>query len=296
MKEYNCKKWSEVPTYLKTKTSLNNMGIYNLSKVCATVTIYNHTYNLYDLNECLRVERKRGNKSLMINSLTKSNYLIMEMTTTGSSDNDEILELTIIDLDGKLLYQNRFKPQVVKFKKYTYHFTTPMYLWKNEWNKIKDILNEKIILVPNTIYAKRLINQTCDKYKLEKLENLYLICSKPQIQHKLSILNILGKNKEEIQDNPKEVCFDFLKIIYPKAKIYYMRRKAEIYFDKLCEYKFKRGYQNAYKDGNDWLMKEYKINVLTETFNTFSYERCEDIINLIYPILKGLGTLPKRIE
>lgn len=294
MLEYNCKKWSEVPQYLKTKTVLNNMGIYNLSKICATVNIYNNTYNLYDLNECLKIERKRGNKSLVINSLTKNNYLIMEMTTTGSNKNDEILELIIIDLDGRVLYKNPFK--INNSKKYKYNFTSAKYLWKNEWGKIKKILTEKIILVPNTIYAKRLINQTCEKYNLDKLENLYLICSKPQIQHKVSILNILTKNKEEISENPKEVCFDFLSVIYPKSKIYFIRKKAEIYFNKLCDYKEKKGYQNAYNIGREWLMKEYNLDSIHLNFNTFSYEICEDIIDLIYPILKGLGILPKRIE
>lgn len=292
MKEYNCTKWSEVPQYLKTKTSLNSMGIYNLSRVCAIVHIYNHTYNLYDLNECLSVERKRGNKTLMINSLTKSNYLILEMTTTGKNSTDEILELSIIDLDGKIKYQSSFNPSISK--KYKYYFKTKKLLWKNEWKKISEILQEKIILVPNTIYAKRLINQTCEKYNLKKLDNLYLICSKPQIQHKLSILNILGRDRErdEKQENPNEMCFDFLRLVYPKSKIYFMQRKAEIYFQKLCEYKLKKGYQNAFIVGNTWLEKEYHDN----NFSHFSYEICEDIINLIYPILKGLGILPKKIE
>lgn len=294
MKEFICNEWKEVPNNLKTKTTLNNMGIYNLAKPCATVKIYNNTFKLYDVNSCLRIEQSKGNKSLVINSLTKSNYLIMEMVTTGCGNDDEILELTIINLDGKLLYEQRFETK--KNKKFQYHFSKPLHLWKNDWDKIKKILTDKIILVPNTIYAKRLIDQTCEKYGNEKLDDMRIICSKPRIQHKVSILKILWKKDEEIQENPHNVCFDFLQIIYPNAKIYYLRRKSKIYFDKLCDYKFKRGFVNAYKIGNEWLINEYHLNSFEINFNTFSYEICEDIIDLIYPILKGLGSLPKRVE
>lgn len=294
MQELKCKNWNEVPKFLKTKTSLNNMGIYTLSKVYATVHIYDHTYNLYNINDCLQLERKKGNKSLVINSLTKSNYLIMEMMTTGSGNNDEILELTIIDLDGRVIYENRFRPQ--KFKKFTYHLTSQLCLWKDEWKKIDEILKDKIVLVPNTIYAKRLLVQTCEKYKTKIMNNLYIICSKPQIQHKLSILTILRKEKETTQESPHDMCFDFLKIIYPKSKIYFMRKKAETYFNKLCDYKFQKGYIDAYQIGKEWLMKEYELDSIHLNFNTMSYEICEDVIDLIFPILRGLGTLPKRIE
>ena len=75
-----------------------------------------------------------------------------------------------------------------------------------------------------------------------------------------------------------------------------MRKKAEIYFNKLCDYKERKGYKNAYRIGKEWLMKEYGLNTNQLNFQEFSYEICEEIINLIYPILKGLGILPKRIE
>ena len=291
MKELVVKEWSEVPKYLKTKTSLNTMGIYNLSSPCAIVKIYNHEYNLYDINACLRLERKKGNKSLVINSLTHQNYLILDMTTTGKSSDDEILELTIIDFDGRIKYENRFLPQ--KRGNYSYYFKTPKYKWLNEWRKIEEILTDKIVLVPNTIYAKRLINQTCEKYGLEKMKDLRIICSKPQIQHKISFLKFLGKNTEEIQENPHVVCFDFLNILYPNAKIHFMRRKTETYFNKFCEFRKGKGYINAYNEGQKWLQNEYHVN---NTFNNFSYETCEEVINMLYPLLKALGILPRRVE
>lgn len=43
-------------------------------------------------------------------------------------------------------------------------------------------------------------------------------------------------------------------------------------------------------------MNEYHLNIHNIDFSTFSYEICEDIVNLIYPVLNGLGKLPKRIE
>ena len=295
MQNFICKNWSEVPKHLRTKTVLNNMGIYNLSEPCATVEIYNNIYKLYNINDCLNIERNLGNKSLVINSLTKSNYLIMEMTTIGKGKETEIIELVVIDLDGKLKYKHCFKSK--KQKNISYHINAQISLWEKEWENISHVLKGKILLVPNTIYAKELIYQNCKNHGIEKKHELYVICSKPQIQKKLSILTILGiKKEQEVQMNPQTTCFDFLNIMYPKSKIYYMRKKAEIYFNKLCDYKERKGYKNAYRIGKEWLMKEYGLNTNQLNFQEFSYEICEEIINLIYPILKGLGILPKRIE
>ena len=279
MKEYVCNSWSEVPEYLKTKTSLNQMGIYTLCKVSAIAHIYNHSYNLYNINLCLELEQNKGNKTLVINSLTKDHYLIMEMKTTGKGNNDEITELVIINFDGKILFYKNFS----------------IYKWEEEWNKIQKICKDKILLVPNTIYAKRLIIQTCNIHHVKIENDIYAICSKHHIQHKISLLNILGKSKEKITD-PKSDCFEFLNILYPRSEIYKLRIKARTYFDKLCEYRVKQGDMDGREAGQNWMMKEYGLNTDELDFNTLSYEICEDMIELIYPLLKGLGILPKRID
>ena len=285
MKEYTCNSWSEIPSNLKTKTSLNEMGIFHLCKVSAKAKIYGKLYNLYDVNQCLKVEQAKGNKTLIINSYTSNHYLIMEMNTTGSKSTDEILEMIIIDLDGKTLFQKKFKG------KGQYYFDGDTVPFEDVWDNMKEIIKGKIILVPNTIYAKRLIKQTCEKHGCEMLKNIHMICSKTQIQHKVSLLTILGKHKEE-KVNPKTAVFHFLSVIYPKSKLYFMQRKANIYFDKLCEHRIKLGDPNGQKLGLEWLTERYHGT----DFSTFSYEMCEEIIDLIYPVLNGLGKLPKRVE
>ena len=288
MKEYTCESWKDVPQNLKTKTSLNEMGIFNLCKVSAKVKVYGKLYNLYDINQCLKVEQSRGNKTLMINSYTSDHYLIMEMNTTGSKSTDEILELIIIDLNGRTLFQKKFKVN----GKHAYYFNETPVLFEDTWEEMKEIIKGKIILVPNTIYAKRLISQTCEKHQCEMFKNIHMICSKSQIQHKVSLLTILNKKKEEKQVNPKDAVFHFLSVIYPKSELYFLQRKATIYFDKLCEHRTKLGDPNGRKKGLEWLTEIYH----NTDFSTFSYEQCTEIINLIYPVLYGLGKLPKRIE
>ena len=53
MEEYTCNDWSEVPNNLKTKTSLNEMGIFNLCKVSATANVYGKIINIKDANPTL---------------------------------------------------------------------------------------------------------------------------------------------------------------------------------------------------------------------------------------------------
>lgn len=293
MEEYTCNDWSEVPNNLKTKTSLNEMGIFNLCKVSATANVYGKMYNLYDINQCLKVEQARGNKTLIINSYSASHYLIMEMNTTGSKTTDEILEMLIIDMDGRTKFKKKFKVN----GKHMYYFKGTSVNWEDTWDEIKHIIKGKIILVPNTIYAKRLIEQTCKKHGCEMYKDIHMICSKQHIQHKISLLTILGKNKpKEEKFDPQDAVFNFLSIIYPKSDLYLMRRKAKIYFEKLCEHRISMGDPKGKEKGLEWLMNEYHLDIHSVDFSTFSYEMCEDIVNLIYPVLNGLGKLPKRIE
>jgi len=276
VKNYVCKDWSEVPSYLKTKTSLNQMGIFSLSKPVAIVEIYGREYKLYNLYTCLKNEQNKGNKNLKINKETKDHYLIAEVKTTGRSENDRITELFIMDMDGKVLFFKEFKSDKD---------------WDKNWDRIELLIKDKILFIPNTLYFKRIMKQSCERCGIEVNFEINTICSDNHIKHKVSFFDILKKKEPEvIQRDLKKSCYQLLETIYPNSIIFYYRRKSLVYFNKLCEYKMKQGDMNGLEKGRQWLIRDYG----STKFSEFSYEVSKEIIDLIYPILKGLGCLPRK--
>lgn len=106
--------------------------------------------------------------------LNYDDYLIIDTETTGLQNDDEIVELTIINLEGKELYHSLFKPEksVHWAASKKTGISTKMLLnspfFKDEWLKIKDIIGEKRLIAHNVEFDYRLVKQTLKRYGLEE--------------------------------------------------------------------------------------------------------------------------------
>ncbi len=102
---------------------------------------------------------------------TKGSYVILDTETTGLKRNDVILEIAVIDLEGKELFNSRIRP--TKRKRISPDATAIHGIKMTDlkdcptFAEIKDEL-EKIIagrtvLIYNAEYDEKLIDQTCEQ-------------------------------------------------------------------------------------------------------------------------------------
>lgn len=104
--------------------------------------------------------------------LSDKNYIILDTETTGLGKNDEVIELGIIDLDGKTLYSNLFNPGY-EVSPFITSLTGIENLslsvapsFKNEWPKIKEIIKGKQVIGHNVGFDIRLLDQTLYRHAI----------------------------------------------------------------------------------------------------------------------------------
>ena len=98
------------------------------------------------------------------------NALIIDTETTGLGDQDEIVELSIVDIFGNVLYDQRFHPSVPMNPEASAinHITDDMLKdqpwFAHELSKIYQILYGKPLIGHNISFDVRLLKQTAKKY------------------------------------------------------------------------------------------------------------------------------------
>lgn len=97
-------------------------------------------------------------------------FVILDTESTGLSKTAEIVELAVINANGKVLYESTFYPKVEvdtmasKVNGFTRKNLEGSPLFKDEWEKIEKAIDGRSILCHNTPFDKRLIKQTCERY------------------------------------------------------------------------------------------------------------------------------------
>ena len=107
----------------------------------------------------------------------KENYLILDTETTGIGKQDEVLELGIIDMDGNTIYHSLFNPSCPIGTKASEIHGISMEEVKEApqfpkvWQQVKDILAGSKILIYNSDFDVRMLNQTARIYGLGEVLN-----------------------------------------------------------------------------------------------------------------------------
>jgi DNA polymerase-3 subunit epsilon len=97
------------------------------------------------------------------------------LDTETSDLNGEILELTIINLQGEPVYNGRFKPSTpIHWKAARVHGLTEEILaneplWANEYEAIRNVLEGKTILIYNAAFDVPMIRRTCELYQCQPI-------------------------------------------------------------------------------------------------------------------------------
>ena len=102
--------------------------------------------------------------------------LIIDTETTGVDNEAEIIQLAIVDLQGKIIFQSRFKPEIPINPGATMAhgikdddlLEEP--LFSECYPKIKAALEGRVVVAYNLEFDDRLLRQTCKRYALSEIE------------------------------------------------------------------------------------------------------------------------------
>lgn len=112
------------------------------------------------------------------------NFVVIDTETTGMTADDEVIELSVVDMDGTVLYDSTFCPvsEVNPFASSVNHLTNECLcdspLFTDEWSKIKSFIGNKKVLAHNTKFDQRIIKQTLEKYNMDSsiVDSLFADC------------------------------------------------------------------------------------------------------------------------
>lgn len=110
----------------------------------------------------------------VLEKMLTPNSVILDTETTGLNQSAQIIELTIIDIQGNILFNSRIKPKrkmLANNKAVEKHGITNEMLenaptWDIVYPQISQILHNKMVIAYNAEYDLRMFEQTNAKYDL----------------------------------------------------------------------------------------------------------------------------------
>ena len=115
--------------------------------------------------------------------------VILDTETTGliegpeKNPNTEVVELAIISMKGKILYNGRFRPlyeipsHVISIHGITNEAVKKSPSFAKEYKKIQKILHGKIVVAYNSRFDQKVIANTCRMHDIQLLDNLSWECA-----------------------------------------------------------------------------------------------------------------------
>ena len=108
--------------------------------------------------------------------LEDGDALIIDTETTGLTDDDEVIQLAIVDLEGRVLLDTLLKPTVaIAPEACAVHGITNQHLINaptisDLYDKIASLIRNQCLIAYNADFDRRLLRQTCKRYGLSKFE------------------------------------------------------------------------------------------------------------------------------
>lgn len=157
-------------------------------------------------------------KALMRN---KDKYVILDAESTGLSEDDEIIDISIIDLDGNVLFESLINTDVeITEGAWEVHRLSKKDLlaapkFNDVKDQIKEILDNKIMLAYNSEFDKRLLIQSGYNYPIKDKCLMYMFGRYADSERWISLQNVMNMQGIKInqEHRAKSDCFCCLELI-----------------------------------------------------------------------------------
>lgn len=190
-----CCGWGELPINLKGEKKLKEMSLITPKNIAAKIrTKRGGIYDLYNIEEAKKMAFSTTYSPLQSNEWVDNldKYVVLDTETTGIDEHDEIIQLSIVSMNGDVLFDSHFKPTVkshpkaLKVHKLTNKFLSDKPRFADKWNEIEDVLKDKVIIIHNKPFDVKLINQTCERYGLKSTNTFDTRCSLQYFKKKMN--------------------------------------------------------------------------------------------------------------
>lgn len=138
-------------------------------------TIKNQAYELYQAIKALEVEQvEKSDFERIKEAVAAKNFVVLDTETTGLGYTDEIIEIAIIDHNGKVLMDNRIEPSkpipadAIAIHGITNEDVAGCPRFSDLLTLIKGHLAGKDVIVYNANYDRKLLHQSAEQAGLEK--------------------------------------------------------------------------------------------------------------------------------
>lgn len=288
---YECD-WESIPNNLKTKGALAKIGLIPISEPIAKVSKNKILYNLYDIRRVIPMKNSKKTDWSYIEKNWNNNpddYIILNIISTGEDYDDEVIQLSAIDLYGNCLINEYFNAEKDSNQNYLNkhkigkQFLSKYPTWSQRWEDINRILKDKILIIYNSNLSESMIKQTCKKYSIDEPE-FNIIHLNQYISVRYNKLN-LEETIEELKypfdignlHNSLIDCFMCLFSLNKNAELFKIKREALEVFKKCCDIKMNRGEKDSYKKGYNWVKTAFKIKNIGMDFKFFDLGLCTKI-------------------
>ena len=108
--------------------------------------------------------------------------IYLDTETTGIGQTDEIVEITILDADGKTLFETLVKPSkpipidVIQIHGISNEMVTREKPWPFFWPTIRGFLINQVIATYNADFDHRMLNQSHIRYSIDVRDPLHFFC------------------------------------------------------------------------------------------------------------------------
>ncbi len=102
----------------------------------------------------------------------KENPLYIDTETTGIGRTDEILEISILDSDGSIVYESLIRPlksipaDVIAIHGITDEMVQSSRPWAIAWQSIRPLLSGRLLAMYNAEFDLRMMQQSLEQYRL----------------------------------------------------------------------------------------------------------------------------------
>lgn len=151
-----------------------------------------------------------------------SDYYLLDSETTGLDSDAEIIELAIISISGETIYNQRFKPvnnipeEVSEIHGITDKDVQNCPTFKDEYETIRSILENKTVLIYNASYDTRLLEQTCMKWNLNDIAftSICIMEKMMKFYDSRRYISLANASGEETLHGALEDCLQVLQMIH----------------------------------------------------------------------------------
>lgn len=224
---------------------------------------------------------------------TPDSFLFLNVVGTGIFSHDEVIQLSLIRPSGEIVYHQHFQPKAELIQqRWVQDKVLSPAEWTHEWAKIEPLLTHHTLLIHNSDYDLKLIEQTCQTYRLT-VPPLQVIPLMPLIKKQFGYSSLEGcvshhswkVNRSELVLNSLLSTFFILSLFLPEAEVFQKKQEAEQVFHDYCHQRQSAGVLKAKEKGWHWIQQSLHLHPSIQSFDVLDTNHCSFVVEQLRPLV-----------